>query len=291
MSGRRARAERRRQGPTELERELVRIITGRAAEGMGKRKAEAVMSDSVQDELLEVLTQHDVGDPEGLLRSVEGVESPIEALFAIHLSMAVERGSDVVARMGEEAARRYACAGMELRVRGVDVAEPQQTVEADGHRYRPDFLMRSLADILNPECVRRPVGRVVAVECDGKRYHSTPEQRERDANRDEALLRCAGVHVLRLTGREIVRDPAGCVRRALTETMRLPDPRGVLDDLGYVPVDLGDEGILLLDVSNREDEGEPLQIDEFFARFAGARDKGLWRRGDQPSASYPGTCL
>jgi very-short-patch-repair endonuclease len=62
-------------------------------------------------------------------------------------------------------------------------------------RYRVDFLLKDARLI---------------VELDGHEYHSTKEQLERDAIRQRYLTR-AGYTVIRFTGREVVRSPAGCV--------------------------------------------------------------------------------
>ncbi|WP_048767576.1 endonuclease domain-containing protein [Oligella urethralis] len=62
-------------------------------------------------------------------------------------------------------------------------------------RYRVDFLLKDARLI---------------VELDGHAYHSTKEQLEKDAIRQRYLSR-AGYTVIRFTGREINRNPAGCV--------------------------------------------------------------------------------
>ena len=62
-------------------------------------------------------------------------------------------------------------------------------------RYRVDFLLKDARLI---------------VELDGHDYHSTKEQLEKDAIRQRYLSR-AGYTVIRFTGREINRNPAGCV--------------------------------------------------------------------------------
>jgi very-short-patch-repair endonuclease len=50
----------------------------------------------------------------------------------------------------------------------------------------------------------------VDVECDGERYHTGPERAEVDRTRDNRLV-SAGWHILRFSGREIVRDPISCI--------------------------------------------------------------------------------
>jgi very-short-patch-repair endonuclease len=51
--------------------------------------------------------------------------------------------------------------------------------------------------------------RKVAIEADGRYWHSTAQQRERDARRD-AMLRAAGWTVLRFGENEINADAAAC---------------------------------------------------------------------------------
>jgi hypothetical protein len=62
-------------------------------------------------------------------------------------------------------------------------------------RYRVDFILKDARLI---------------IELDGHEYHSTKEQLEKDAVRQRYLTR-AGYTVIRFTGREINRSPAGCV--------------------------------------------------------------------------------
>lgn len=52
----------------------------------------------------------------------------------------------------------------------------------------------------------------IAIECDGKAYHSTPEQKAHDRRKD-AYLRKNGWKVLRFTGRMINRNLAKVIAR------------------------------------------------------------------------------
>lgn len=52
------------------------------------------------------------------------------------------------------------------------------------------------------------------IELDGRRYHSTAEQRERDIARDVALAQ-QGFLTLRFSHERLTRDPEGCRRQAL----------------------------------------------------------------------------
>lgn len=63
---------------------------------------------------------------------------------------------------------------------------------------------------------------ILLVECDGKAFHSTPQQRENDYRKNEAA-REAGIALIRFTGSELYRDADGCVRRAMQAAgMALP---------------------------------------------------------------------
>lgn len=62
-------------------------------------------------------------------------------------------------------------------------------------RYRADFV----------------VGEDLVVECDGHDWHSSREQRTKDAGRDRAIM-AAGYRVARFTGTEIHADAARCAR-------------------------------------------------------------------------------
>ncbi len=52
----------------------------------------------------------------------------------------------------------------------------------------------------------------LVIEVDGKDYHSSPEQKERDERRDGLLMK-RGYTVLRFPGRQIYHDPKSCVAR------------------------------------------------------------------------------
>ena len=58
----------------------------------------------------------------------------------------------------------------------------------------------------------------LAVELDGARYHTSPEDRRRDLARDTALAALGWV-VLRFTYAEVLRDPEG-VRARILEVYR-----------------------------------------------------------------------
>jgi very-short-patch-repair endonuclease len=54
----------------------------------------------------------------------------------------------------------------------------------------------------------------ILVECDGKEFHSTPEQLRNDAQKDK-LARSKGIFLRRFTGSEIHRAPDYCVAKIL----------------------------------------------------------------------------
>ena len=69
--------------------------------------------------------------------------------------------------------------------------------------YRLDLLLS------NDDGVR------LAIECDGRAYHSSPEQVARDRRRDERLV-AEGYRVLRFPGSRIHHDAPGVAREALS---------------------------------------------------------------------------
>jgi very-short-patch-repair endonuclease len=117
-------------------------------------------------------------------------ESPIEAMFGAWVVLFGSDGyNDVRFHFGPES--RFDPEWGTNFVPQVDIA-----------KYRADFLFKV--------CLKGSF-RMLAVECDGHDYHErTAAQAERDRSRDRRLL-MNGVHVLRFTGREIVRDVAACV--------------------------------------------------------------------------------
>lgn len=52
----------------------------------------------------------------------------------------------------------------------------------------------------------------IAIECDGKEFHSTPEQKKRDRKKT-AVLKKHGWHVIRFSGRQIHHQIQDCVDR------------------------------------------------------------------------------
>lgn len=79
--------------------------------------------------------------------------------------------------------------------------------------------------------------RRVCVEADGQDFHSSAAQVYRDQKRDEWFI-SHGISVIRLSGKQIVRDPYKCARRVLEDvtgsSFREDGPRQVGDHLEAV---------------------------------------------------------
>lgn len=71
-------------------------------------------------------------------------------------------------------------------------------------RWRYDFAIRYSFD-------PKPL---IFIECDGKEFHSTPEQRETDRKKNEEAARMQ-VHMCRFTGSQIFKDPVQCTREVV----------------------------------------------------------------------------
>ncbi|WP_249149715.1 endonuclease domain-containing protein [Bradyrhizobium manausense] len=63
---------------------------------------------------------------------------------------------------------------------------------------------------------------MIIVECDGKDFHSSPEQRQNDAKKNK-LAASKGIVLLRFTGSEIHCAPDDCLAKIL-QTMRFVRP-------------------------------------------------------------------
>jgi very-short-patch-repair endonuclease len=53
----------------------------------------------------------------------------------------------------------------------------------------------------------------IAIECDGKDFHSSPSQKKYDKKRSAYLYRHGYKHVIRFTGSEINKNPYECVNK------------------------------------------------------------------------------
>jgi very-short-patch-repair endonuclease len=63
------------------------------------------------------------------------------------------------------------------------------------------------------------------IECDGEAYHAGRDKAEQDRERDNALT-TAGWHILRFSGRRILRDPDRCVETVKRTVARLGGASG-----------------------------------------------------------------
>lgn len=80
---------------------------------------------------------------------------------------------------------------------------------ARGWSLIPQYLWGSFRVDL---ALRKPDGFVIFIECDGRDFHSSPEQVERDAAREQMMVD-SGYPVVRFTGSEINYSPAACANQ------------------------------------------------------------------------------
>ena len=76
----------------------------------------------------------------------------------------------------------------------------------------------------------------IAVECDGKAYHSTVEQRGSDASRDLWTITNRFDDVLRFSGSEIHQDIAACVHKISEEILKYDSLKRKRIDLGLIDI-------------------------------------------------------
>jgi len=68
-------------------------------------------------------------------------------------------------------------------------------------------------------CLHRPGKIDIFIECDGKEFHTKPEQVARDRRRDAEITK-AGIKLFRFTGSEIFRNARGCAFRVYHEALK-----------------------------------------------------------------------
>ena len=73
-------------------------------------------------------------------------------------------------------------------------------------KYRADFILGAYYRATYPL--------LLAVECDGKEFHSTAPQMMRDRERD-SFFGSQGLKVKRFSGKQIMRDPYKCAKQAV----------------------------------------------------------------------------
>jgi very-short-patch-repair endonuclease len=138
------------------------------------------------------------------------------------------RGLVTAEQLDEALAERPNVAGRRLLRQTIDLVADGCQSELEAHGVLNVFRDRSLPPSVGQFRVDLPTGRVkldrawpevkVAVELDGARYHTSPEDRRRDLARDTALAALGWV-VLRFTYAEVLRDPDG-VRAKILEVYR-----------------------------------------------------------------------
>jgi very-short-patch-repair endonuclease len=125
-------------------------------------------------------------------------------------------------------AERPNVAGRRLLRQTIDLVADGCQSELEAHGVLNVFRHRSLPASVGQYRVELPTGRIkldrawpevkIAVELDGAKYHTSPEDRRRDLARDTALAALGWV-VLRFTYAEVLRDPDG-VRARILEVYR-----------------------------------------------------------------------
>jgi hypothetical protein len=100
--------------------------------------------------------------------------------------------------------------------------------------YRMDFRVRMTCGDL---------AATVFVECDGHEWHSTREQKARDARRDREVLQAHDVPTVRFTGSEIHKDPLKCAHDIVEMLHRRVRP---WLSQGSLPIVKGDPDLDLL---------------------------------------------
>jgi very-short-patch-repair endonuclease len=130
--------------------------------------------------------------------------------------------------LDEALAERPNVAGRRLLRQTIDLIADGCQSELEAHGVLNVFRHRSLPPSVGQYRMELPMGRVrldrawpevkVAVELDGARYHTSPQDRQRDLARDTALV-AEGWVVLRFTYADVLRDPEG-VRAKILQVYR-----------------------------------------------------------------------
>lgn len=139
------------------------------------------------------------------------------------------RGLTTAAHLREALGERANVGGRRLLLQTIDLIEDGCQSELEAHGVLTVFRHRSLPRSVGQYRVKL-AGRTVkldrawpeaklAVELDGARHHTSPEDRQADLARDRALA-AAGWIVLRFTYADVLRDPAG-VRARVREVYRM----------------------------------------------------------------------
>lgn len=137
-------------------------------------------------------------------------ESPIEDDFLDAFMRVATR--PVLLSQGETHHDLFKLAVADVHAKRVFIA-PQAKVE----NYRADFLIGAYQTPWYPK--------LVCVECDGKAFHSTPQQKRRDMQRDD-YMRGKLITTLRFSGKRIRKDSFACAWEALEEVTSGREKRG-----------------------------------------------------------------
>jgi len=134
------------------------------------------------------------------------------------------RGLTTAAQLREALSERPNVGGRRLLFQTLDLIEDGCQSELEAHGVLNVFRHRSLPPSVGQYRVPLPTGVVkldrawpeakLAVELDGARHHTSPEDRQADLARDRALA-AAGWVILRFTYADVLRDPEGVRARVL----------------------------------------------------------------------------
>lgn len=146
------------------------------------------------------------------------------------------RGLVTARQLGEALAERPTVAGRRGLWQTIDLIADGCRSELEAHGVLNVFRHRSLPPSVGQHPVQLPTRRIkldrawpevkLAVELDGARHHTSPEDRQRDLARDRELA-ALGWIVLRFTYADVLRDPEGvrakvlAVYRARQEQLRV----------------------------------------------------------------------
>ncbi|WP_409329139.1 endonuclease domain-containing protein [Trujillonella humicola] len=134
------------------------------------------------------------------------------------------RGLVVPGDLRSELAERPNIGGHRALAQTIDLIEDGCQSELEAHGVLGVFRHRSLPRSIGQYRLTLPEGNIkldrawpevkLAVELDGARHHTSPEDRRRDLGRDRALAALGWV-VLRFTYADVLRDPDGVRRRVI----------------------------------------------------------------------------
>ena len=134
------------------------------------------------------------------------IKSPIERIILVHLSMYTfielkkEEPDREVKRVVPQMGIGFKGELIELVVKVLPSGELEEPPFDELVKYAVDFFVE-INDTQDPDCKIQ-----IMVELDGHRYHSSPEQKKKDAEKDRFLTK-HGYRVPRFTGSEVNKNP------------------------------------------------------------------------------------